>query len=111
MAAENTMTHDGEKTLIGEDAPTHPCLTVNRCQRCGQDHKDLQFASLDNAIDEWQWWAMCPVKQQPILLCAVGDDAKAVRQGATIVTTGDPLGEEELDRIQKKFFAKYQRAP
>ena len=30
-------------------------------------HEGLVFRDLVNPADEWKWWAMCPVTQQPIL--------------------------------------------
>lgn len=42
---------------------------VNCCQRCGKDHSQLEFLPLNNAIDEWNWWTICPETKQPILLC------------------------------------------
>ena len=44
---------------------------ISRCARCGGDHKDLEFLPLVNASDEWNWWAMCPQIEQPILMKVV----------------------------------------
>ena len=41
------------------------------CQRCGRDHEDLEFEELKNPADEWKFWAMCPLTNQPVLLCIV----------------------------------------
>lgn len=38
------------------------------CQRCGQDHSKLKFQPLTNPVDSFEWWALCPVTQEPILL-------------------------------------------
>ena len=43
-------------------------VTVRCCQRCGQDHIDLEFKDISNPSDEWKFWAMCPLLSQPILL-------------------------------------------
>lgn len=45
------------------------------CARCGKDHKNLLFVPLTNAADEWKWWCMCPIIQEPILLALSEDDA------------------------------------
>lgn len=46
---------------------------IKNCQRCGKDHVFLLFSKLDNPADEWGWWAMCPVKNQPILMMVIHD--------------------------------------
>lgn len=43
-------------------------VDVRGCQRCGQYHLRLAFAPLANAVDDFQWWAACPVTKQPILM-------------------------------------------
>lgn len=48
-------------------------VSVLFCQRCGQDHPDLQFVKLTNPYDEWGWFAMCPKTQQPLLVKVVGE--------------------------------------
>lgn len=42
-------------------------VVVVDCQRCGMTHV-LNFKPLDNPVDEYNWWTMCPTKQQPILM-------------------------------------------
>lgn len=66
----NNNAGDVVNTLGGLTPTTEPCLvvTVRSCQRCGNDHVNLSFVPLDNPADEWDWWAMCPIKAQPILL-------------------------------------------
>ena len=51
-------------------------VTVRSCQRCGQDHKDLNFEVLSNSVTEWTHWAMCPIVMQRILLQIVDDENK-----------------------------------
>ncbi len=71
----------GESPTICEccSADREPCPTVSdpailgpidifRCARCGNDHKGLLFHRLDNASDEFKWWAFCNYTNQPILL-------------------------------------------
>ena len=51
-----------------------PCfhMDVENCARCGLKHYGLLFERLENPIVDfgakWTYWAMCPIKQQPILL-------------------------------------------
>ncbi len=45
-------------------------IMVRQCQRCGQDH-EMDFAPLANPVDEYAWWGMCPVIEQPVLLAIV----------------------------------------
>lgn len=51
---------------------------VSRCQRCGEDHNQLIFQRLDNAIDNYNYWGTCPTKNQPILLKVVEDVGETV---------------------------------
>ena len=48
---------------------------VKKCQRCGRDHPGLTFCALDNPVDDFCWWAMCPNKGQPILQKVIGEEA------------------------------------
>lgn len=43
-------------------------VNVKHCQRCGTNHNNLKFLELFNPVDDWKYWAMCPVMDQPILL-------------------------------------------
>jgi hypothetical protein len=49
-------------------------LTVRHCARCDEDHTDLEFTQFrNNPIEDtdgtvWNWWAMCPVTNEPILM-------------------------------------------
>lgn len=49
-------------------------VNVHGCARCGVDHEMLRFLPLRNAPDEWQWFALCPNTQQPVML-KVDDDS------------------------------------
>ena len=40
---------------------------VQACARCGQKHEGIRFLPLMNALDEWQFWAVCPIFNKPIL--------------------------------------------
>lgn len=46
----------------------HMTVTIWNCARCNKDHNDLDFVPLLNATDEWKWFAICPITEQPILL-------------------------------------------
>jgi hypothetical protein len=48
-------------------------VDVNKCQRCGQDHAQVDFELLANPADEFTHWALCPVSQQPILLAEIDE--------------------------------------
>jgi hypothetical protein len=52
---------------------TEKLITVHKCARCGFTHPDLKFKKLTNPIEDcndtiWDWWTLCPVTQEPILL-------------------------------------------
>jgi hypothetical protein len=47
-------------------------VNVVDCQRCGETH-EMVFQPLANAIDEWQFWGMCPITAQPVLLAVIED--------------------------------------
>lgn len=53
-----------EDVQFGE--PEYTC-NVGNCARCQQDHKDVDFFSLNNPPDdEWAHYAICPTNGQPI---------------------------------------------
>ena len=47
---------------------------IGSCARCGYDHADLEFKKFEqNPIEDsdgtvWNYWALCPVTGEPILL-------------------------------------------
>ncbi len=41
---------------------------VKRCQRCGEDHDNLEFVPLFNPADDFTHWTMCPKTNQPVTL-------------------------------------------
>ncbi len=43
-------------------------VTINKCQRCGNVHELLTFSSLDNPTDNFKYFALCPINNQPILM-------------------------------------------
>jgi hypothetical protein len=49
-------------------------VDVTNCARCEMDHVDLEFQRLPNAADEWEYWAMCPNTNAPILMRVVSDN-------------------------------------
>lgn len=46
-------------------------VDIISCQRCGNNHERLDFRKLDNPRDEYSFWAMCPVKNQPLTMSVV----------------------------------------
>ncbi|MBE3087993.1 MAG: hypothetical protein IMZ71_02600 [Chloroflexi bacterium] len=44
---------------------------VKGCARCGGNHKNLLFEKLTKPAKDYQWWALCPFLQEPILMRAV----------------------------------------
>lgn len=47
---------------------TETVTDVKGCPRCGLNHAQLRFTRLTNPVDDWKWWALCPVNGQPILM-------------------------------------------
>jgi hypothetical protein len=43
-------------------------VNIYGCARCGKRHKDMQFKELTGHKAEYNYWAMCPVTKEPILL-------------------------------------------
>ena len=43
-------------------------VNVLNCARCGQKHMDMEFKELTERRSVYKFWAMCPVKKEPILL-------------------------------------------
>lgn len=51
----------------------HTTLPVINCARCGQTHKEILFNTFDIPLEDsdglvWQWWGMCPVSRDPIIM-------------------------------------------
>lgn len=42
-----------------------------QCARCGQTHASLEAKPLSNPSDGFEWFAMCPVKNEPIRLAVL----------------------------------------
>lgn len=53
---------------------TEKLITVHKCARCRLDHPNLKFNKFkNNSIEDcngvaWDWWGLCPVTLEPILL-------------------------------------------
>jgi hypothetical protein len=43
-------------------------FTVDKCTRFGKKHFDVMFELLRNPPPEFDYWALCPLTQQPMLL-------------------------------------------
>ena len=42
-------------------------VKVERCQRCRENHR-IDMSQLANPADEYGWWGMCPITNQPVLM-------------------------------------------
>lgn len=51
----------------GTKDEVHP-LNLERCARCGNDHRGLAFYPLHNPPPHITHWALCPKLGQPILM-------------------------------------------
>ena len=56
-------------------------VPVFNCARCGQDHAEIKYKQfkrpfVDSDGTIYQWWAICPVNNDPILM-----HAEQVRDG------------------------------
>jgi hypothetical protein len=40
---------------------------IKNCARCGEDHY-VTFKKLINPSDEWNYWALCPNTNEPIMM-------------------------------------------
>ena len=68
LTKQNPAVHGGSiKELI---------TTVKDCSRCGKDHADLKFRKFHKPAGEYQYWAMCPNRQEPVLLAVVLETGK-----------------------------------
>lgn len=48
-------------------------VDISNCARCGEDHEQMIFSLLANASDEWKYFGMCPVTDQPVMLRICGE--------------------------------------
>lgn len=48
-------------------------VNVNQCQRCGNDHPAMVFWELTNPADNYKYWALCPVTDEPVMLAVYPD--------------------------------------
>lgn len=56
-------------------------VDIISCQRCGDNHNRLVFMRLDNPRDEYNFWAMCPVKNQPLTMRVVSKELIDATEG------------------------------
>lgn len=47
-------------------------VDVRQCQRCGHDH-EVEARPLSNPTDQFTFWAMCPVKDEPLRIAVIAD--------------------------------------
>jgi len=43
-------------------------MTIQQCARCGGSHPDLNFQPFSSPNPTYDYWAVCPTTQEPILL-------------------------------------------
>jgi len=53
---------------------------VYHCARCGQDHEMTFRKFTRRAIEDddgvlWQWWGLCPITSEPVLMSDTKDEA------------------------------------
>lgn len=56
-----------EKIIKGEE-DKEIIIYVVHCIRCGEDHEKIKFTILSNSPRGTSHWAMCPIKNEPILM-------------------------------------------
>lgn len=58
-------------------------ITIYKCARCGEDHKDLEMKKFKNPVVitflKWEeyiipYWTMCPVVNEPILIDEIKEE-------------------------------------
>ena len=53
-------------TIMNEQKITIDSL--NKCSRCGGDHKSITFEKLERPLGNLTHFAMCPTNNQPIMM-------------------------------------------
>lgn len=59
-------------------------VTVNKCARCGNNHEVLEIKEFENSpiVDcndiTWNYWGICPLKNEPILFRIIANEKEAV---------------------------------
>lgn len=55
------------------DDETKNVSAIDRCARCGESHEYLSFSKIaGNPIDDYNYWALCPVSKSPVLMKITG---------------------------------------
>ena len=55
--------------VVIETNPTQSVpVNITGCKRCGGDHPRMEFHSVANSSDVFNWWATCPATGQPLLI-------------------------------------------
>jgi hypothetical protein len=65
--------HGGKK---GKMPATTEVMDVRSCARCGGDHGTLTFYRLARPAKDFEWWTLCPVTSEPILMRTRGKPDK-----------------------------------
>lgn len=72
---EKIVSEDIETLEEAEGLADEFLFTLVSCARCGDPHEDLEFKLLENSTLVrgvlMSHWAMCPVKEQPVIFCVV----------------------------------------
>ncbi len=78
---------------------------VKSCARCGQTH-EVEFFPLDNASDEWDHWADCPVTHQPIMMREISDSQEESAESEPADEGRDRI---KVPTIDAKRYAEIQK--
>lgn len=60
--------------------------SIRRCARCGTDHDVIVFTELRRPIEDsdgtvWNWWTLCPITGEPVLMKMEPSDSPAPPPG------------------------------
>lgn len=67
-----------EKSKVKELSDGVMVKEIFNCARCGGSHEHVKFNRftypiVDDNEDTWEYWAMCPVVNEPIIMMRVKD--------------------------------------
>lgn len=59
--------------MIGNDQPKAMIREILRCQRCGENHRNVEAKRLTRPIGliqggTYEFWALCPISGDPIII-------------------------------------------
>jgi hypothetical protein len=67
-----------------------------KCPRCGHTHEQVMFRRLANMIDKFEWYMICAVTQQPVLLRPLSEEES---HDATTPQRSDYLNAEDISFV------------